>query len=230
MGAIKSDLCLACSTIVGVVCKDGVIIGTEKIVVNKMMVSGTDKRTFNITKQSGCVVNGIVPDGKYLMYRAREEAKQYEDNFGIKVPGKILAERVANTVQMNTIYSHKRPFGSQMIMAVGDHLKGASLWMIEPSGAVHQYYGCAAGRGRQMSRNEIEKGFFREATVEESLPKVAKMLLKSQDEMKDKKQELELCTLTEKDGWISRIVDRKTTDALCAAALQEIENEDAEMN
>ena len=38
------------STIVGVVCKDGVIIGTEKIVVNKMMVSGTDKRTFNITK------------------------------------------------------------------------------------------------------------------------------------------------------------------------------------
>ena len=112
MGAKKSDFFSSCSTIVGVVCKDGVIIGTEKIVVNKMMVSGTDKRTFNITKQSGCVVNGIVPDGKYLMFRAREEAKQYEDNFGIKVPGKILAERVANAVQMNTIYSHKRPFGT----------------------------------------------------------------------------------------------------------------------
>jgi len=32
------------------------------------------------------------------MYRAREEAKQYEDQFGIKIPGKLMAERVANTV------------------------------------------------------------------------------------------------------------------------------------
>ena len=171
----------------GVVCKDGVIIGTEKIVINKMMVSGTDKRIFNITRASSCVVNGLVPDGKYLMFRAREEAKQYEDNFGIKIPGKMLAERVANTVQMNTIYSHKRPFGTSMIMAVGDHLKGASLWMIEPSGTIHQYNGCASGRGRQMARNEIEKGHFNEASVDDALPRVAKMLLKAQDEMKDKK-------------------------------------------
>ena len=32
------------STIAGVVCKDGVILGTEKIVVNKMMVSGTEEK------------------------------------------------------------------------------------------------------------------------------------------------------------------------------------------
>lgn len=183
-------------------------MGTEKIVVNKMMVSGTDKRIYNVSKQSGCVVNGIVPDGKSLMFRAREEAKQYEDNFGIKIPGKLLAERVANSVQMNTVYSHKRPFGTSMIMAVGDHLKGASLWMIEPSGAVFQYYGCASGRGRQMARNEIEKGFFKEATVEEALPRVAKMLLKAQEEMRDKKQELELSVLTEQSGWTNKIIDR----------------------
>jgi 20S proteasome alpha/beta subunit len=34
----------------GVVCKDGIILGTEKIVVSKMMVSGTDKRIYSITK------------------------------------------------------------------------------------------------------------------------------------------------------------------------------------
>ena len=81
-----------------------------------------------------------------------------------------------------------------------------------------------------MARNEIEKGFFREATVQESLPKVAKMLLKAQEEMKEKKQELELSILTKETGWVNKILDRKTTDALCAASLEEIENEDAEMN
>ena len=62
------------STIVGVVCKDGVIIGTEKIVQNKMMVSGTDKRLYNVTKAITAVCNGLVPDGRAMIQRAREEA------------------------------------------------------------------------------------------------------------------------------------------------------------
>lgn len=79
----------------GVVCKDGIILGTEKIVLNKMMVSGTDKRVFSVTKQIGSVVNGIIPDGRAMMHRAREECEQYEKMFGIKIPGAVLAERIA---------------------------------------------------------------------------------------------------------------------------------------
>jgi 20S proteasome subunit alpha 7 len=65
------------STCLGVVCKDGIILGTEKIVVNKMMIGGTDKRIFSINANVGCTVNGLTPDGKALMYRAREEHQQY---------------------------------------------------------------------------------------------------------------------------------------------------------
>ena len=103
------------------------------------------------------------------------------------------------------------------------------MWMIEPSGTCYQYYGCAAGRGRQIARNEIEKGNFRELTVQEALPKVAKLLLQSQDEMKEKKQELELSILTEASGWASKILDRAQTNALCQAAHAEIEADDDAM-
>ena len=130
------------------------------------------------------------------MFRAREEAKQYHDNYGIKIPGAILAERVAGVCQMNTLYYGRRPYGSSIIFAAHDNMKGATLWMVEPSGACYQYYGCAAGRGRQMARNEIEKGNFREMTVQAALPRVAKLLLQSQEEVKEKKQELELSVLT----------------------------------
>ena len=101
------------STTCGVVCSDGIILGTEKIVINKMMLSGTDKRVYTVTKEIGSVsslritshkvqedllniidltsfmqvVNGLTPDGRALMFRAREEAKQYFDNYGIKIPG-----------------------------------------------------------------------------------------------------------------------------------------------
>ena len=150
--------------------------------------------------------------------------------FGIKIPGASLADRIAQQVQMKTIYANFRPFGTSMIMSTWDHLKGPQLWMIEPSGACYQYYGCASGRGKQLARNEIEKGKFREMTVQEALPKVAKLLLKAQDEMKEKKQELELSILQEINGkWQHKILERPIADKLCADALEEIDQEDAEM-
>jgi 20S proteasome subunit alpha 7 len=108
-----------------VVCKDGIILGTEKIVMNKMMVSGTDKRVYNITKQIGSVCNGLVPDGRCMMHRAREEAAQYEKMFGIKIPGSILADRIALQFQMHTIYSSYRPYGTSIVFATHDMMKGA---------------------------------------------------------------------------------------------------------
>ena len=62
------------------------------------------------------------------------------------------------------------------------------------------------------------------------MPKVAKLLLKAQDEMKEKKQELELSILAESTGWVSKILDRSQIDALCAAAKAEIEADDDNMD
>ena len=61
------------STILGVVCKDGIILGTEKIVVSKMMLTGTDKRLYSINLNTGGVINGLIPDGRSIIQRAREE-------------------------------------------------------------------------------------------------------------------------------------------------------------
>ncbi len=41
-------------------------------------------------------MNGLTPDGKSMMYRAREESSQYEKMFGIKIPGQVLADRLAS--------------------------------------------------------------------------------------------------------------------------------------
>jgi hypothetical protein len=81
-----------------------------------------------------------------------------------------------------------------------------------------------------LARNEIEKGKFREQTVAEAMPKVAKMLLKAQDEAREKKQELELSVLSAETNWTCRIVERQAADAITAQALDDIENEDEEMS
>ena len=117
------------------------------------------------------------------MYRAREEHQQYEKMFGIKIPAAVLADRLALRAQMSTVYASYRPFGTSMIFAAKDSLKPtASLFMVEPSGACFEYFGCASGRGKQLARNEIEKKKFQEMTVADALPHIAQILLKCQEE------------------------------------------------
>jgi 20S proteasome subunit alpha 7 len=171
----------------------------------------------------------LTPDGKALMFRGREESTQYEKMFGIKIPGSILADRLALNAQMRTVYSSYRPFGTSIILATHDHLKGLGLYMVEPSGQVYEYYGCASGRGKQLARNEIEKKNFREISVQEALPLVTKILLKSQEEMKDKKQEIELSILSAETNFQNKILDRAFVEDLTTKALEEIEQEQMEM-
>ena len=194
-----------------------------------MMVAGTDKRLYSIALNCGGVINGLTPDGRSIIQKARDESVQYKDQFHVKIPGATLADRVALKFQMSTIYANYRPIGTSLIFSCHDMFKGLQLYMIEPSGTCFQYYGCASGRGKQMARNEIEKGAFKDKTVEEALPKVAKILLKCQEEMKDKKQELELSILTEGTGYKHKILGRDQVDALTKAAQREISGEDVDM-
>jgi len=163
------------------------------------------------------------------MYRARDEAKQYEDMYGIKVPGKILADRIAGQAHMRTMQAYFRPYASSIIFATHDIMSPFALWMVEPSGACYQYYGCAAGRGKQLVRNEIERKNFRELTCEEALPLFCKILIKSQEEMKEKKQELELSVLSEATKFCHKILTRAETEKMTNAALASIAAEDEEM-
>lgn len=43
------------STVVGICCKDGVVLGVEKLIEMKMMEEGTNQRIFNIDKHVGMV-------------------------------------------------------------------------------------------------------------------------------------------------------------------------------
>ena len=83
------------STIMGVRCKDGIILGTEKIVPNKMMISGTDRRIASVTPELGSVCNGIIPDGRALVQKARDEIDQYQKMYMIKMPIGTISERIS---------------------------------------------------------------------------------------------------------------------------------------
>ena len=79
-------------------------------------------------------------------------------SYGTKIPPAILAQRIASYVHYFTLHGSLRPFGAAIILASYDPCtKQHELHMIEPSGVTYEFFGCAAGKGRQPAKTEMEK-------------------------------------------------------------------------
>ena len=171
-------------TVLGVLTSDGVILATEKIRHNPLLVEDSNRRIFNITESIGLLICGRVPDGKDCLRRAREEAKSYRNNFGVEIALSTLVNRLANYIHAHTIYNAYRPYGSSVILAgyneVADKFE---LYMIDNAGIYRGYFACANGKGREIGKTHVEAIYKSGVDSQEALKKgrlvKAKMLIGS---------------------------------------------------
>jgi 20S proteasome subunit alpha 7 len=200
--------------------KDGVVFATEKLLKSKMLVPGTNKRTYPLSRHAGMVIAGMVPDGRQIVNRGRSEIENYKNAYAEYMPADQLADRLGLYVHAHTLYWSYRPFGCSVLMgAVDPETKKPSLHCVDPSGLVFKYKGTAVGKGKQSAKTEIEKLLGAEGaselTCKAALAKVAKILHKVHDE-KDSNFELEA-------AWICADSDYKFA-AVPAALLSEAED------
>merc|ERR1712125_209068 len=129
------------------------------------------------------------------------------DSFGVPIPPKVLAERVGAYVHYFTLHGALRPFGATAIIAGYDEaIKKHGLYMVDPSGMFYEYYGCAAGRGRQSAKTELEKLPLQQTeaggvTLEKGLVYLAKIVHMLHEGGRDKPFVLEMGWLGERTGW-----------------------------
>ncbi|CAF5198689.1 unnamed protein product [Rotaria magnacalcarata] len=146
----------ASGTVVALRCKDGVAFAIEKIVTSRLYESGSNKRIHNVDKHIGMAVAGLLADARQLLTVARDEAKQYKYDYGVSIPVKYLADRLAMYMHAYTLYGFVRPFGCFILLAAYES-DGPQLYGVEPSGVTYGYYGIAVGKAQQTAKTEIEK-------------------------------------------------------------------------
>eukprot|EP00803_Ostreobium_quekettii_P010703 evm.model.scf_4501.1 EVM.evm.TU.scf_4501.1 scf_4501:5888-6640(+) len=185
-------------TMVGLRCRDGVVLGLEKLVTSKLMVAGSNKRIYHVDKHAGAAVAGLLPDGRQIVNNAVSEAMQYKEVYGSPIPGHMLCERVASYTHLFNLYWSMRPYGAAVFLAVYDR-NGPALYMVEPSGVSHRYFGAAVGKGRQAAKTEIEKLKLAEMSCREALLEVAKILYRVH-EGDTKPFELEMSWVCDESG------------------------------
>jgi len=217
-------------TAIAICLKDGVLFATEKLLVSKMLVPGTNKRTYPVSRNSGMVCAGLVADGRQMVARGRQEAVQYKNAYAEDMPTHMLAERLGLFVHAYTLYWSIRPFGCSVLLgSVDADTKKPSLFSVEPSGLVYKYKGTALGKGRQIAKTEIEKLLAAdgaaEMTCKDALSAVAKILHKVHDE-KDTGFELECAWICSDSDYKFAPVPAALVATAEATAKKQLEDED----
>jgi 20S proteasome subunit alpha 7 len=161
-------------TVVGLKCKDGIVVGVEKPVHSRLVVPGSNRYTYAITKHSGILVTGVLPDGRSVVSRARQEAGGYQENYGREIGATALATRVAAFMHLFTLYGGYRPFGVTAVIA-GLEEGQPRLYMAEPSGDFYEYFACSAGKSNQLCKTELDKLQLEGLSAQEAVYFIAKM-------------------------------------------------------
>lgn len=189
-------------TAIGVRCKDGIVLGVEKVLLSRMMLPGSNRRIYNVDKHAGISITGVNADGRQIVNNAREEAENYRATYGHRILPLILSARLGAFVHYYTLHGSLRPFGANALVACYDEqIKTHELYMIEPSGLAHRYFATAAGKGAQAAKTELEKLTFEDMTCRQALYEVARIIHTIKDPSKDKPFELELSWLCEETQW-----------------------------
>lgn len=94
----------ASGTVLGMCCKDGVLLAAEKLELSKLLEENSNRRTFPIDKHAGAVIAGVSADGRAIIDRAQGEASNYKSMYGDAIPGSVLADRVASYVHVFNLY------------------------------------------------------------------------------------------------------------------------------
>jgi len=185
--------------VVGIRCKDGVVLGVEKVIPNKMLVRTSNRRIYNVDLHAGIATTGLAADARQIVNRARSEARSYRTFYGSEIPSDVLCQRVAGFIHQYTLYWYLRPFGASVLLGSFDK-DGPALYMVEPSGLCYKYFATAIGKHMRSAKTELEKIDFKKITCREAIKEVARIIYKFHDDIKEKDFEVELSWVSEESG------------------------------
>jgi proteasome beta subunit len=152
------------ATTIGVVCKDGIILASEKrISYGYLIVSKGGKKVFKITDNIGAACAGLVSDMQILV----REVEAYARLFSLDI-GRPISVRSAAKLMANLLFNQRlAPLITQTIVGGIDD-EGASLYVLDVLGSVIPDKYAVVGSGTEIAIGVLEEGYKEDMTMNEA--------------------------------------------------------------
>ncbi len=157
------------STAIGITCKDGVVLVTDKRIVDKLVVSESIEKIWQIDEHIMATASGILSDARVLIDRAQVKAQQNRVTYDSPVDIITVVKDVADLKQICTQSGGLRPFGVSLLIAGVDSNNKPILFETDPTGIYFQYKATVIGEGETEIEEILYKQYKETITIEEAL-------------------------------------------------------------
>ncbi len=151
------------ATTVGVVCKDGVILSSEKrITYGYMVMSKMGRKIFKITDTIGAACAGLVADMQILIRQVGAYSKLFELEHNRKITVRTTAKTISNLLFQRRLF----PYITQTIIGGIDD-EGPNLYVLDPLGSLIPDKYATVGSGAEIAIGVLEAGYKEGLTLQE---------------------------------------------------------------
>ncbi len=160
------------ATTVGIVCKDGVMLASERrYSYGTFVMSKSAKKIFKITDNVGVACAGIIGDMQVLSREALAYMNIYRYERGREATVKNTAKLMVNLLSGRRMF----PYLAQTIIAGVDNGK-PDLYVLDPIGSVLGDKFAAVGTGAEIAMGVLEAEYKEGLSVEEARPIILRAL------------------------------------------------------
>ena len=152
------------ATTVGIVCKDGVILASERRVsYGYFVMSKTGKKVFKIADKVGAACAGIVADMQILT----REVSAYLNIYHFEREQSVTVKTAAKLMGSMLFERRLFPYLAQTIVGGIDET-GAKLFVLDPLGSVIEDKFTAVGSGSEIAMGLLETEYKEGISVDEA--------------------------------------------------------------
>jgi proteasome alpha subunit len=145
-------------------CSDGVLIVADKRINDKLMVSKSKEKIYQIDEHIACAIAGLVADGIVLIDRAQVKAQQHRISYESPIDILSIVKDICAYKQITTQAGGYRPFGVSLIIAGVDE-DGGQIYVTEPSGVYFQYKATAIGEFETEIKEKLRDKFKEDESI-----------------------------------------------------------------
>ena len=143
---------------IGLKFTEGVALIAEKKTKNNLVETKIAEKLFKIDNFIGCVVAGLIADGRVLVDYARIHAQINKITYNERITVTALTKKICEFMRLHTQFAGMRPFGVSLLIAGVDE-SGIHLYETDPSGVAIGYKAGGVGGGRSSVIEIFEDNF-----------------------------------------------------------------------
>lgn len=184
------------TTTLGIVCKDGVVMATEKrATMGTMIAHKTTQKLFKIDEHLALTTAGLVGDAQLLARYLKAEAELYRLKREMPMSVKAAATLTANILASSRYF----PYWVQLLIGGVDH-EGAHVYSLDPAGGSIPDKYVSTGSGSPYAYGVLEDNYKDNITVNEGIDLAIKALNAAMRRDSASGDGMEIVAITRK-GW-----------------------------